>query len=114
MVVGDATATAALRKSIASQASLFQVVADETNPYEGIRGRHRVLRVHPSSGLRPNQLVELLGRHPAPLRSWVKLDAAVPAGAVPLDEFGRRVLGVEPGAKVRLRVLPAPIEPCSQ
>jgi N-methylhydantoinase B len=73
-----------------------------------------VLRLHPSSGLKANQLVELLGRHPAPLRAWVKLDTAVPAGAAPLDEFGRKVLGVEAGMRVRLRTLDSPIAPGSK
>ncbi|MGQ0543846.1 MAG: hydantoinase B/oxoprolinase family protein [Betaproteobacteria bacterium] len=113
VVAGDAKATAELRKRIRSREMSLDVFPDETNPYEGIRGRHRVLRLHPSCGLRENQLVELLGRHPAPLRAWVKLDATVPAGAAPLDEFGRRVLGVEAGARVRLRKLDSPVKPSS-
>jgi len=114
VVVGDEAATRKLRKEMAAQAATLEVRADETPCYEGIRGRHRVLRLNPSSGLEANRLVELLGRHPAPLRAWVKLDPAVPAGAAPLDEFGRKVLGVEPGARVRLRRLDAPIEPGSR
>jgi N-methylhydantoinase B len=70
-----------------------------------------MLRLNPSSGLEANQLVELLGRHPAPLRAWVKLDPGVPAGKAPLDEFARRVLGVRPGETIRLRRLPAPVAP---
>src|SRR5688572_24662608 len=79
-VTGDAKATPKSRNEHAAQASTRQVRAEETGAYEGIRGRHRVLRLHASCGLPANQLVELLGRHPAPLRAWVKLDAAVPAG----------------------------------
>ena len=111
VVVGDDKATEKLRQRLASEIVSLRVLPDATNAYEGIRGRHRVLRLHPSSGLKANQLVELLGRHPAPLRAWVKLDAAAPAGAAPLDEFARRVLGVEAGARVRLRQLDSPIEP---
>ena len=111
----DERATAALRQGMAAQAATLAVAADEAPPYEGIKGRHRVLRVHPGIaarlGLRPNQLVELLGRHPAPLRAWIKLDEGAPGAAVPLDAFGRRVLGVEPGAQVLLRKLEAAIEP---
>jgi hypothetical protein len=47
----------------------------------------------------------MLGRHPAPLRAWVRVDAAVPEGSVPLDALGRRILGVEPGAGVHIRRL---------
>lgn len=99
---------------MASEATTLEIRPDETDPYEGIRGKHRVLRLHPSSGLKANQLVELLGLHPAPLRAWVKLDTAVPAGAAPLDEFGRKVLGVEAGVRVRLRTLDSPIAPGSK
>jgi N-methylhydantoinase B len=111
VVIGDAKATAQMRKRLRSQEMSLKILADECDPYEGIRGRHRMLRLHPSSGLEANQLVELLGRHPAPLRAWVKLDAAVPAGAAPLDEFARKVLGVEAEARVRLRTLDSPIAP---
>jgi N-methylhydantoinase B len=114
VVIGDTNATAELRKRLGSQVMSLEVLGDESDPYEGIRGRHRVLRLHPSSGLKANQLVELLGRHPAPLRAWVKLDTAVPAGAAPLDEFARKVLGVEAGLRVRLRTLDSPIAPGSK
>ena len=105
VAVGDADATRALRKKLASAMVCLEVLPDETDPYEGIRGRHRVLHLHPSSGFESGQLVELLGRNPAPLRAWVRLDATVPAGKAPLDPFGRRVLGVKAGEKVKLRAL---------
>lgn len=104
VVVGDANATQELRKKLSSGTTL-SVISDETNPYEGIRGRHRVLRLNPVGGLKEGQLVELIGRHPAPLRAWVKLDAAVPPGVAPLDAFGRKVLGVDAGEKAKLRKL---------
>jgi N-methylhydantoinase B len=113
VVIGDAKATAKSRKELAAQAFTLEVRADETAAYEGIRGRHRVLRLHASCGLPANQLVELLGRHPAPLRAWVKLDAGVPAGTAPLDEFARKVLGVEAGGRVRLRKLESTVKPSS-
>lgn len=113
VVVGDAKATVQLRKQLASSADRLEVLADEADPYEGIRGRHRMLRMHPSSGLEDDQLVELLGRHPAPLRAWVKLDPSVPKASAPLDAFGRRVLGVSAGDRVRLRKLQSPVKPSS-
>ncbi|HZM34787.1 MAG TPA: hydantoinase B/oxoprolinase family protein [Burkholderiales bacterium] len=111
VIAGDSAATARLRTDLRSSGMSLEVAEDESDPYEGIRGRHRMLRLHPSSGLEANHLVELLGRHPAPLRAWVKLDPSVGPGAAPLDAFGCRVLGVAPGARVRLRVLPSPVEP---
>jgi N-methylhydantoinase B len=88
------------------------VAADERDPYEGGRGRHRVLRLSPglaaSLRLSTGDLIELLGRHPAPLRAWVRTDAAAPGDRVALDALGRRILGVEPGDEVRIRRLVMP------
>jgi len=111
VVVGDPQETSRLRKRMRSEGMSLEVSQDESDPYEGIRGRHRVLRLHPSSGLKAGQLVELLGRHPAPLRAWAKPDPSVPAGVAPLDAFGLSVLGVTPGERVRLRMLDAPVAP---
>jgi hypothetical protein len=47
--------------------------------------------------------VEILGRHPAPLRGWVRITAAHPNGGIRLDEFGRKVLGVSNGDEVEVR-----------
>ena len=111
----DERATADARAKLASDAPTLAIVADESSPYEGIKGRHRVLRLHPATaakvGLRAKELVELLGRHPSPLRAWIGLADSAPHDAAPLDAFGRCVLGVDPGARVRLRKLQAPIAP---
>jgi N-methylhydantoinase B len=105
----DGTATAAQRTALAAARRTFPVVADEREAYEGRRGRHRVLRLAPTLayalGVTTGDLVELLGRHPAPLRAWVRIDADAPDDRVPLDALGRRILGVAPGDPVRLRVL---------
>jgi N-methylhydantoinase B len=111
----DEVATTALRTRLAGDAPMLAIVADETPCYAGIKGRHRVLRMRPEvaaqHALGANQLVELVGRNPAPLRAWVKLDEAAPAAAIPLDEFGRRVLGAAAGDRVRLRRLGTVIAP---
>ncbi|HKX37190.1 MAG TPA: hydantoinase B/oxoprolinase family protein, partial [Burkholderiales bacterium] len=111
VVAGDSSATEKLRERLRNEIHWLTAVLDEQDPYEGIRGRHRVLRLPPSCGLRENQLVELLGRHPAPLRAWVRIDASVPRDTAPLDRFARKVLGVETGARVRLRALEVPVDP---
>ena len=111
----DESGTEDLRRRIAADMPALAIVADETAPYEGIKGRHRMLRIAPRlaaiHGLRANQLVEILGRHPAPLRAWVKLDENAPPEGIPLDAFGRRVLGIEPGQSVGLRKLDTLIAP---
>ena len=111
----DDAATAECRKKLATQLPSLRIVADESSPYEGIKGRHRTLRIHTSLaakyGLRPRELVELLGRHPSPLRAWIAVSEAAPPDALPMDAFGRRVLGIDAGDRVRLRKLNAPIAP---
>jgi hypothetical protein len=71
-----------------------------------------VLRLAPALaralGLETGDLVELLGRYPAPLRAWVRIDAGAPDARVPLDALGRRMLGVAPGDAVEIRRLPMP------
>jgi N-methylhydantoinase B len=108
----DAAATAAQRARLAAARRRVPVAADERDPYQGQRGRHRVLRVSPrlgrSLGLAATDLVELLGRHPAPLRAWVRIDDGAPDDALPLDALGRRILGVASGDAVELRRLSMP------
>jgi N-methylhydantoinase B len=111
----DRQQSATLRDTLRQQTHGLAIVADNGSSYEGIKGRHRVLRIHAKAAadcdLASGQLVELVGRHPAPLRAWVKIDNAVPPGSVPLDDFGRRVLGMEVGDTVRLRKLETVIRP---
>ncbi|HEY3190518.1 MAG TPA: hydantoinase B/oxoprolinase family protein, partial [Solirubrobacteraceae bacterium] len=103
----DAAATAAERAGLASARRHVEIVADERDPYEGQRGRHRVLRLSPALGcalgVATADLIELLGRHPAPLRAWVRLDQAASDDRLPLDALGRRILGVVPGDAVQIR-----------
>jgi N-methylhydantoinase B len=110
--VVDAGATAAERTRLAQARRGWPVVADERDPYEGERGRHRVLRLAPGLagvlGLGTGDLLELRGRHPAPLRAWVRLDDAAPGDGVALDALGRRMLGVAPGDAVAIRRLAMP------
>jgi N-methylhydantoinase B len=108
----DVTATAAERAKLAAARRRFPIVADEREPYEGRRGRHRVLRVAPALagalGLETGTLVELLGRHPAPLRAWVRIDPDAPADQIALDALGRRILGAAPGETIEIRRLTMP------
>jgi N-methylhydantoinase B len=108
----DMTATAAEREKLAAARRRFPIAADEREPYEGRRGRHRVLRLAPALArtlkVETGTLVELLGRHPAPLRAWVRIAADAPAGRIALDALGRRILGVAPDDSVEIRRLPMP------
>jgi N-methylhydantoinase B len=112
----DASATTAQRGQLAADRRRFPVVADERDPYEGGRGLHRVLRLTPAFarelGVETDDLIELGGRHPAPLRAWVRIEAGgakeQPGLGVGLDAFGRRILGVTPGDTVEIRRLVMP------
>jgi N-methylhydantoinase B len=108
----DVAATIAERAGLAAARRRFPIAADERESYEGRRGRHRVLRLAPalarSLGLETGALVELLGRHPAPLRAWVRIDPDAADGQIALDALGRRILGVAPDDTVEIRRLPMP------
>ncbi len=62
-------------------------------------------------GLRPGELVELWGTHPAPLRAWVgpidrvSCNGKTTKSRVYLDAYSRTVLGAEPGDWVHVRQL---------
>jgi N-methylhydantoinase B len=108
----DPAATRAERSRLAAARRRLPVAADERDAYEGRRGKHRVLRLAgglaADLGLATGDLVELFGRHPAPLRAWIRIEAGAPEGQAPLDTLGRRILGVSPGDTVELRRLAMP------
>ena len=108
----DIPATQAERARLTKARRRFPVIADERDPYEGRLGRHRVLRMAPAMaadlGLVAGDLIELSGRHPAPLRAWLRIDTHAHEGQVALDAFGRRILGISPGDTVDVRHLPMP------
>jgi len=109
----DVDATHVQRAALAAQRCRVPVEADEREAYEGKRGKHRVLRLAAvlarSVNLKTDDLVELRGRHPAPLRAWIKVEPTAPdRQVVPLDAVGRRILGVEPGETVEICRLAMP------
>ena len=112
----DEEATAAAREALRRGRFRIAVRADETDPYTGVRGRRRTLRLAAVNaerlGVTDDDLVELLGAHPAPLRAWVRVEEGdADAGTVGLDAFGRRVLGVGEGDEVELRRIAQPRPP---
>jgi len=108
----DIPATQAERARLTKARRRFPLIADERDPYEGRLGRHRVLRMAPAMaadlGLVAGDLIELSGRHPAPLRAWLRIDTHAHEAKVALDAFGRRILGISPGDTVDVRHLPMP------
>jgi anaerobic selenocysteine-containing dehydrogenase len=111
----DAEATERRRETIRSKRFTLSVVESEDDAYETVgRGTKRVVRLHPGDaeaiGVREDEMAELLADGGAPLRGWARLDAGVERGSVALDKFGRSVLRVAAGDRVRPRRLhlPAP------
>ena len=108
----DVDRTSALRLDMRGQRLRLTVKADETDPYIGNRGKRRVVRLSEATiiglGVRVGDLVELMGNHPAPLRCWIEFGEKIEQDICPMDEFGRRVLGVEQAESVWVRPLPGP------
>ena len=112
----DIAASEALRAKKAAERFSARVVADDAlDPYVGVRGRRRTVGLSQAMGTRlgvvDDDLVEMVGRNPAPLRGWVLISADHPEGTVRLDDFGRRVLGVSDGDEMALRFVPTPKVP---
>ncbi len=113
--VVDAAATIALRKELSGRRLHLEVVADDAlDPYVGGKGRRRMATMSASDadalGVTADDLIELLGRNPAPLRAWVRIAAAA-SGTFPLDSFARKVLGVVHGDHIMLRKIETPALP---
>ncbi|MBL8672854.1 MAG: hydantoinase B/oxoprolinase family protein, partial [Alphaproteobacteria bacterium] len=109
----DEGKTRTLRRQLDKARCRVAVRADDRiDPYVGKRGRRRVLDLAPALAkalkLRDGDLLEILGRHPAPLRAWARITPEAKAQAIALDAFGRRVLGVESGDRVVLRRVATP------
>lgn len=111
----DEKATIALRAKLSAARVYLRIVADDTrDPYKGLKGRHRTLELAAADADRLNvaadSLVEMFGRHPAPLRAWIQV-GDIAAGTIRMDAFGRSVLGVDTGDRIYVRRVATPIVP---
>ena len=109
----DRAATRKLRKRMDGARFRVRVIAnDEREAYVGVKGRRRVLDLTPAMakrlGLSEDDLLEIAGNNPAPLRAWARIAEDAPPDGVWLDDFARKVLGVAEGERVILRPLPMP------
>ena len=109
----DKEATLALREELKSKRVKLKVIADDTiDSYVGAKGRRRVLTLSATDAKHLNvdhdDLVELLGKHPAPLRAWVRIATDMTCGTVRMDAFGQKVLGLKDGDETTLVVLSTP------
>lgn len=109
----DQAVTTARRAELDGARFRIRVVADDgVEAYTGLKGKRRVLELSPAAaarlGVREDGLLEMLGRHPAPLRAWARIRPEAADDAVRLDAFGRQVLGVADGDTIILRALSMP------
>src|SRR6516162_9972670 len=111
----DAAATTARRQDLDRQRLRLRVIRQASlDPYVGLKGRHRILALAPADaqrlGVAADDLVEMFGRYPAPLRAWVRLGEGR-VGRINLDPFGCQVLGISYGDEVAIRRVPTPRVP---
>ena len=111
----DAAATTARRQDLDRQRLRLRVIRQASlDPYVGLKGRHRILALAPADaqrlGVAADDLVEMFGRNPAPLRAWVRLGEGT-GGRINLDPFGCQVLGISEGDEVTIRRVPTPRVP---
>ena len=113
VVPADAEATRRRREGMRQARLYLSVRATEVDAYEAVgRGSKRVLRLNPADAerlrLAEDDMLELLAPSGAPLRAWLRRDANVEAGAVPLDARARAILRNDEGSLVRVRPLYRP------
>ena len=110
----DAAATEVLRRDLAAARFRARVVADDAlEPYEGKRGRRRMVDLSPEMarrlGVVADGFLEIRGNNPAPLRGWARIVEGHAEGVLRLDAFGRKVLGVADGDTVVLNAVATPV-----
>jgi N-methylhydantoinase B len=109
----DPAATEALRADMKAKRFRTTTTIDtDFDPYVGQKGHHRVIELTKTDaealGVEVDDLVELVGNNPAPLRAWVRISSEAKDRTLRMDPFGCRILGVEDGAELRINVLSMP------
>jgi N-methylhydantoinase B len=109
----DVAATSALRQRL--RAGRLRLLARlDANVFEsGAISRRRICRLNPAdaSDIGEDDLIELDAGRAAPLRGWVRLDAKVEPGTVPIDRRGLSILMAQDGEPVQLRRVAAVVRP---
>ena len=111
----DNVATAALRKQL--RAARFKLATTLVSDVfeEGAFSRRRICRLNPADaaagGFSDGDVVELDARRAAALRAWLRLDAAVKPGTLPIDSRGLAILKAGEGEAIELRRVRTPVRP---
>ena len=101
--------TQAARTQLAGALIMLQAVATESSYENGAVSRRRVCLLHPADakkiGVAHDDLAEIDSRSAAPLRAWVRLDATITPGTLPIDAHGLQMLGMQYGQALEVRKL---------
>jgi N-methylhydantoinase B len=81
----------------------------------GAVSRRRICRLNPVdaavAGIGEDDVVEMDTARAAPLRAWMRLDARVKPGTLPIDQRGLSILKATAGEPVELRRIAASVRP---
>ena len=111
----DAAATAALRERLRA-ARISLVTRLDAEVFEaGAVSRRRICRLNPAdasaAAIGEGDVVELDAGRAAPLRAWMRLDAGVKPGTVPIDRRGLSILKAAEGERLELRRIASSVRP---
>lgn len=111
----DDVATAAQRDSLRLAVLKLRTVAINSSYEDGAVSRRRVCYLHPDdarqAGLAHDDITEIDSRRAAPLRAWVRLDAEVTPGTMPIDAHGLTMLGLACGDAAEFRKVNSAVRP---
>ena len=102
-------ATLRRRKQLRASRRTLSAVLDDKVFEAGAVSQRRICRLNPvdakAFGGTEDAIVELDAGNAAPLRAWLRVDASVPAGTVPMDARGLAILQIKPQDAVQVRRL---------
>jgi len=105
----DAAATQAARTKVRNARHLLRTITAEDTYRESVTSRHRICRLNPDDakrlGFSSGDIAEVDAYRAAPFRAWIELDSETATGTLPVDAKGLRMLMVEAGEPVEIRML---------
>jgi N-methylhydantoinase B len=103
------------RRRLLDQRFRITTVSTDDTFEAGAVSRRRVIRLNPQDaaamGVVEDDLIEMDAGLTASLRGWVRVDADVPRGALPIDARACAIMKIEVGDKVELRRILSAVRP---
>lgn len=105
----DVPATQSARTTVRSARHHLRTVVAEDTYRRSVTSQHRICRLNLDDakrlGFGPGDIVEVDAYRAAPFRAWIELDPTTAAGTLPIDAKGLRMLMIEAGDTVEIRML---------